>query len=102
MVRGTSDSLGRRVPVHRCEGVRHGDTQSAECFLALVLIRSGVGHLCFTGMSEGARRMVGELICDSDLELIAVGSWERVRVMEAPSRMTLRGPREPSQRQFSV
>jgi hypothetical protein len=44
-------------------------------FLALVLILSGVGYLHFTDMSEGARRISADMICDSDFEPIAAGSW---------------------------
>ena len=51
---------------------------------------------------EGARRISADIICDLDFEPIPTGSWEAARVMETPSRRTLRGAREPSQRQFSV
>jgi hypothetical protein len=51
---------------------------------------------------EGARRISADIICDFGFEPIATGSWEAARVMETPSRRTLRGAREPSQRQFSV
>ena len=55
--------------------------------LAMVLILlSKVGYLHFTGMSEGATRIVADLTDDSDFEPIAAGSWERARVMETASR----------------
>jgi hypothetical protein len=60
------------------------------------------GYLYFTGMSEGARRISADLTCDSDFEPIAAGGWERAGVMETSSRRMLRGPREPSQRRFSI
>jgi hypothetical protein len=60
------------------------------------------GYLYFKGMSEGARRTSADLTCDSDFEPIAAGGWERAGVMEMSSRRMLRGPREPSQRRFSI
>jgi hypothetical protein len=71
-------------------------------FLTPVLIRSGADYLRFEGKDKGAKRVVATLICDADVESIAAGSWERAGVMETSSRRTLRGLREPSQRQFSV
>jgi hypothetical protein len=68
-------------------------------FLTPVSTHSVAGYLPFEGKYEGARRVVDQLICDSDLELIAVG---RVPSMEASSRRTLRGLSRSSQRQFSV
>jgi len=51
---------------------------------------------------EGARRISADIICDFGFEPIATGSWEAARVMETPSRRTLRGLSSSSQRQFSA
>jgi hypothetical protein len=43
-------------------------------FLTPVSTRSVDGCLPFDGKNEGAKRVVDQLICDSDLEAIALGS----------------------------
>ena len=68
-------------------------------FLTPAAPRSVAGYLPFEGKDERAKRVVDQLICDSDFEPISVG---RVPLTEASSDTTLRGPREPSQRRFSI
>jgi hypothetical protein len=58
---------------------------------------SGGDYWRFEGRNEGAKRVVAKFIPDSNLEPIAVGSWERVWVVETSSRRTLRGPSRSSQ-----
>ena len=62
-------------------------------FLTPVLICSGVSYLHVEGKGERAKRAVAKLICDWDFEPNVAAGWESIRVMEASSETTLRGPR---------